>query len=154
MDKTQKTIELLKLLDGPVYREYAKLDDRTYTDGTKFVRFHDVSTDGKFYGFVAMSVPHPKDGFDVQLESLCEIYTDERIVKGCLKSIVIEKQSEARKLALGVVKMSSTEFDLRFNALDAETLGRLKTMEHIREHITHEWDDEQPEHEDGQLRLF
>ena len=156
MDKAEKTIELVKLLNNSAaYREWSKIDDRTYELDGRFMRFHDVSTDGVFYGFVAIQVPNPGDAFDAQLEALVELLSDERIVKGCVKSIVIEAQQDARKVAVGkITTIPQAEFDSRFNKLDESTLGRLKTMEHIREHIIHEWKAEQPQQEDGTLRLF
>ena len=156
MDKAAKTLELVKLLDmSSMYAGASRIDDRTYEVDGRFTRFHDVSTDGVFYGFVAIQVPNPNDAFDVQLEALVELCSDERIVKGCVKSIVIEAQQDARKVAVGkVATIPQAEFDSRFNALDESTLGRLKTMEHIREHIVFEWKAEQPQQEDGTLRLF
>ncbi len=156
MDKAAKTLELVKLLDmSSMYVERSRIDDRTYELNGKFTRFHDVSTDGVFYGFVAIQVPNPDDAFDAQLEALVELLTDERIVKGCVKSIVIEAQQDARKVAVSKVStIPQREFDSRFDALNKDTLSRLKTMEHIREHIIYEWKAEQPQYEDGALRLF
>ena len=159
MDKAAKTVELVKLLNNSAaYAEASRIDDRTYELDGRYVRFHDVSTDGKFSGFIAVRVPNPNDAYDVQLESLVEIFTDERIVKGCIKSIVIEEQSSARKAATGkAVQMPDAEFAAAWDVLtieQPEILQRLKTYEHIAQHIRDEWTEAQPVHEDGQLRLF
>lgn len=159
MDKADKTAELVILLtNSAAYAERSKIDDRTYELDGRYVRFHDVSTDGTFYGFKAVDIPNPADTFETQLESLCEIYSDEQIVKGCVKSIVIELQQAARKVATGdVAKMPDAEFKAEWNRLTLEepdVIQRLKTYEYIEKHIRDEWLEKRPQHEDGTLRLF
>lgn len=159
MDKAAKTIELVKLLTvSAAYAEASRIDDRTYELDGKFVRFHDVSTDGVFYGFKAVDVPNPINEYDDQLEALMDIYTSEQIVKGCVKSIVIELQQAARKTATGdVAKMPDAEFKAEWNRLTVEkpdVIQRLKTYEYIEKHIRDTWAEKQPQTEDGQLRLF
>lgn len=157
MDKADKTTELLQLISECPYADGKKVgkDDRTYDLQGRYVRFHDVSTDGKFYGFVAIQIPNPADDYDTQLESLMDIYTTERIVKGCLKSIVIEGQSAARKVATdGVKKMPDAEFASAWDNLDPDVAGRLKTYEYIAKHIRDTWLKNQADTVDGQYRLF
>ncbi len=159
MDKASKTIELVKLLNNSAaYAEASRIDDRTYELDGKYTRFHDVSTDGKFYGFVAVDVPNPRDDAENQLNTVCELYTDKQITEGTLKSITIEKQSAARKVAVGkVAVMSDVEFKAEWNRLTVEepdVIQRLKTYEYIEKHIRDKWQTEQPDTEDGQLRLF
>ena len=155
MNKDEKTTELLTLLENSTtYNEASKLDDRTYELDGRYVKFSDVSADKVFYGFVTTNVPHPKDDYDTQLEKMMDIYTSEQIVKGALKSIVIEQQASARKLATGDSKMSVAEFDSRFNALDVDTIKRLKTMEYIRQHIQAEYDKDQADGKTDGIRLF
>lgn len=156
MDKAQKTTELLELLKVSVFESASKIgaDERTYELGGKFYRFHDVSAGGEFYGFVSIKIPHPDATADDQLEHLMDIYTTEQIVKGCLKSIVIEKQSTARKVATGEgLKMSDAEFAAAFDNLDPDICGRLKTYEHIKNHIISEWTESQTDDTEG-IRLF
>ncbi len=159
MDKADKTAELVILLSkSAAYAERSKIDDRTYELDGKYLRFHDVSTDGVFYGFKAVDIPNPTDAYEAQLEALVEIYSDEQIVKGCVKSIVIELQQAARKVAVGdVAKMPDAEFKAEWNRLTLEepnVIQRLKTYEYIEKHIRLEWLEAQPQHEDGTLRLF
>ena len=159
MDKAQKTIELLVLLKMSSFVSASKIgaDERTYEDNGSFFRFHDVSADKVFYGFVPIKIPNPADEFDTQLENLMDIYTSEQIVKGCLKSIVIEQQSAARKAATGEgLKMFDAEFATAFDKLGAEQpeiISRLKTYEHIKNHIIEEWLKNQSTDTEG-LRLF
>ena len=159
MDKAAKTVELVKLINNSAaYAEASRIDDRTYESDGKFIRFHDVSTDGVFYGFKAVDIPNPTDSFEAQLEALVEIYSDEQIVKGCVKSIVIELQQASRKVAVGnVATMPDAEFKAEWNRLTLEepdTIQRLKTYEYIEKHIRDEWLKAQPQHEGGTLRLF
>lgn len=159
MDKAEKTIELVKLLASlSVYNDASKIDDRLYEVGGKYYRFHDVSADNVFYGFMPIQVPNPADDFATQLESMCEIYSDEQIVKGCIKSLVIEMQTASRKVATGKQsKMPSAEFAAAWDILtieQPEVISRLKSYEHIAQHIRDEWAEAQPKHEDGYLRIF
>ncbi len=157
MDKAQKTVELVKLISECPYADAAKIDDRTYDASGRFIRFHDVSAGGDFYGFVSIEIPNPADGFDDQLDGLLSIYSTEQIVKGCLKSVVIEQQSAARKAATGEgLKMSDAEYAAAYDKLTAEqpeVIGRLKTYEHIKNHIIEEWLKNQSTDTEG-LRLF
>ncbi len=155
MDKAQKTVALVNLLNGSSYKDAYRVgkDDRTYENDGKYIKFADVSVGQDFKGFSVVKIPNPANDFDTQLEGMMDIYSSEQIVKGCLKSITIEQQSTARKLATGDVKMSQVESDARFNKLDTDTIGRLKTMEHIRAHIQAEWESEQTNDTEG-LRLF
>ncbi len=159
MDKAAKTIELVKLIsNSAAYAEASRIDDRTYELDGRYVGFHDVSTDGKFYGFIAIQVPNPKDSAEDQLNTVCELYTDKQIIKGMIKSTVIDAQSAARKVAVGKVsQMPNAEFAAAWDKLTVEQpeiLQRLKTYEHIAQHIRDEWTEAQPVHEDGVLRLF
>ena len=161
MNKDEKTTELVQLIEkSPVYAEASKIDDRTYEVDGRFVRFHDVSTGDPmvFYGFKAVNVPNPAEDFAQQLENLCEIYTDEQIVKGCLKSIVIESQQAARKIATGKVQvMPVNDFRAAWDKLtteEPEVIQRLKTYEYIEKHIRDTWLEAQPKRENGQLRIF
>ncbi len=159
MDKAEKTIELVKLLESSsAYSEASKIDDRLYESDGKYYRFHDVSASEVFYGFMSIQVPNPTHDFATQLELMCEIYSDEQIVKGCIKSLVIETQTAARKVATGKQpKMSSNEFAAAWDKLTVDqpdVVSRLKSYEHIAQHIRDEWLESQPKHEDGYLRIF
>ena len=161
MDRSQKTTELAEMLESSrLYSPEQKIgkDERTYAGNGKFVRFHDVSTGGVFYGFVPVQVPNPSEDYDTQLEALMDIYTTEQIVKSCIKSIVIDLQQEARKTATGATKkMSDAEFAAAWDKLTTEQpeiLSRLKTYEHISNHIRDEWLEQQVEVTDGTCRLF
>lgn len=159
MDKAAKTAELVILLNNSAaYAERSKVDDRTYELDGRFVRFHDVSTDGVFYGFVAINVPNPADDAENQLNTVCELYTDKQITEGTLKSITIETQQAARKTAVGKVPtMPDAEFKAEWNRLtveEPEVVQRLKTYEYIEKHIRDSWLEKQPTTEEGTLRLF
>lgn len=164
MDKTDKGIELLKLVkNSPMYEDAAQCEKhpRTFVfagaSGDEFVRFHDVSLDkpNRFLGFVAVDVPDPTLADEQQLEALDGLYEDGEIVKHCLKSIAILRQQAARKVATGGTKtIPKAEFNRRYDSLDADTLRRLKSMEHITKHIEDEWQEEQTDVTDGELRLF
>jgi len=162
MNKKEKTEALDKwIAASSSYCDASKVgnSDRIYENDGVFVKFADVSTrqgDNKvFHGFVTVEIPNPTDDYDTQLENLMNIISSKDIVEGCIKSITIEQQAAARKVALGKDnKISKTEFNTRFNNLDADVIQRLKTMEHITEHIENEWRAEQADTEDGQLHIF
>lgn len=158
MDKSEKDAELTRLLaESEAYKDALHATDNpriwSLDNGSKFVKWHDVATDGKFLGFVAVPIPDPKLSADEQFDELTQIYGDELIVKSCLNSIAIKRQQDARK-SLTMKTIPKAEFNRRYNALDVKTLQRLKSMEHITEHIEQQWELEQADVADGQIRLF
>lgn len=155
MDKDKKQTTLVELLQNNTI-EMTIVKGRVFEVGNgDFFRWHDVATqaDG-FLGFVPVQIPNPKLDAAEQLESLVDIYGDDVIVKSTLNSIAIRRQSEARKLATGDIKMTQFEFDARFDKLDEDIVRRLKTMEHIREHIEAKFQADNADNQNGDVRLF
>lgn len=146
------------------------VDKRLYRDDEdNYVKFHDVCTREKtdkkdefgffiyknrMHGFKKVRIPNPIDSYEHQLETLVELYGDKTLVGACLNSLAITGQQGARKIVKGGTKLTQSEFDVRFDKLDSETLGRLKTMEYIRQHITETWEAEIELGQSGELRLF
>lgn len=156
MDKSGKTKLLSELIATSVYVDDPLIgrDERTYDHGGVYVRFHDVSTGDEFRGFVPLTIPNPSLSAEDQLAELVDIYGDETIVKSTLNSEAIKLQSACRKIATGGNKtIPQAEFDARFDRLDADIIGRLKDMKHIREHIVSEWESEKSDDVNG-IRLF
>lgn len=170
MNADAKQTELDRLI-AKLLPELQNIDKRVYKteDVDEFYRFHDVCTridSGKkdaaggtiwisqMHGFKKIQIPNPLNPADEQLEALVEIYGDFTLVKSCLNAIAITGQQEARKVVKGDRKMTESEFAARYDALDPELIGRLKTMEYIRRHIMQEWESEQTDVTDGELRIF
>ncbi len=151
MDAKEKQEKLDELLSDV---EVTHVEKRVYKDDNGFYRYHDVAVADKFLGFVPIEIPNPELPPDEQLEALVEIYGDSVLVKSCLNAIAIKMQQDCRKLSKGDRKITQAEFDKRFNALDADILHRLKTMEYIRKHIIEQWLEAQTNVSNGELRLF
>lgn len=153
MDAKEKQLKLDSLITETEY-DATNVEGRVYKDNSDdFMRFHDVATDKKFLGFVAVAIPNPALTDEEQLESLVDIYGDSVIVKSCLNAVAIKRQQDCRK-SVKTKTMPETEFNRRFDALDTDTLHRLKTMEYIRKHIEAKWIEDQQNVTDGELRLF
>lgn len=157
MDAKEKQVELDKLMaDSSEYNDAVQLKQTRVYEAIPdvFIKFHDVATADKFLGFVAVAIPNPKLPADEQLEALVELYGDSTIVKSCLNAVAIKMQQDCRKSMQGDRKITQSEFDSRFNALDQDVLQRLKTMEYIRKHIEEEWKASLESTQNGDIRLF